>query len=133
METFNTEFITSSVDDFETKFDTLPTIDFESDFESVVTSPVRKEEQEKTITITENGTQEVVPDKDKVLNKVTVITDLVGVNAEEYKGSYEVTPKLEEQIIPTASKVMRNDMKIKEIPITTVSNASGGNTAIIGG
>lgn len=51
---------------------------------------------------------------------------------EEYKGSYEVIPKFEEQIIPTASKVMRNDMKIKEIPVVTVSNSSGGNTKIIG-
>ena len=31
-----------------------------------------KEEQEKTVTITENGTKEVLPDEDKTLSKVTV-------------------------------------------------------------
>ena len=91
------------------------------------------ERQTKAITITENGTVEVSPDANKVLDKVTVTTDVLTGDAEEYKGSYEVTPKLEEQTLQTASKVMRNDVKIKEIPITTVSNSSGGNTVIIGG
>lgn len=58
--------------------------------------------------------------------------EFVEGKAEAFEGPYEVTPKLEEQTIPTASKVMRNDMKIKEIPIATVSNSSGGNTVIIG-
>lgn len=35
-----------------------------------------KEEQEKTITITENGTTEILPDTDKALSKVTVVTDI---------------------------------------------------------
>ena len=37
-----------------------------------------KEEQEKTITITSNGTQIVLPDDDKVLSKVTVNTSIEG-------------------------------------------------------
>ena len=40
-----------------------------------------KEEQEKTITITENGTTEILPDTDKALSKVTVVTNVpVGVS-----------------------------------------------------
>ena len=35
-----------------------------------------KEEQEKTITITENGTTEILPDENKALSKVTVVTDV---------------------------------------------------------
>lgn len=35
-----------------------------------------KEEQEKTITITENGTTEILPDENKTLSKVTVVTDV---------------------------------------------------------
>ena len=132
MTNFKTEFKTCSVEDFETEFDTSTTEDFESSFKSVVASDVREEKQEKTVRITENGTHEVVPDKDKVLKKVTVVTDVIGGDIEEYKGSYEVTPKVEEQVLPTAEKVMRNDVKIKEIPIFTVSNNSGGNTVFIG-
>ena len=45
-----------------------------------MTPPVAsaKEEQEKTIDITENGTTEVVPDDGKVLSKVTVNVDVSG-------------------------------------------------------
>lgn len=129
---FDTEFIS---DGNEQIFDTEFVADeqtFDSEFHSVV-SDVQPEEQEKTVTITENGTVEVLPDGDKLLNKVTVITDVIGGDVDEYKGSYEVTPRLEEQTLSTAHKVMRNDVKIKKIPITTVSNTSGGNTVIIGG
>ena len=88
---------------------------FEAEFESVVTTGDPPERQEKTVTITENGTQEVVPDTDKFLSKVTIITDVIGANAEEYKGSYEVTPKAEEQILETALKVMRDDVTVHAI------------------
>lgn len=47
-----------------------------------------KEEQEKTIDITENGTTEVVPDDGKVLSKVTVNVDVAGGGAEEDFLSY---------------------------------------------
>lgn len=50
-----------------------------------------------------------------------------------YDGEYIVTPKLEEQTMPTKGKVMEDDVKINKIPITVVSNESGGNTVIIGG
>ena len=132
MQNFNSEFDTSPISDFNSNFDTLSILDFNSEFESVVTSPVREEKQEKIITITENGTHEVVPDADKVLKKVTIITDIIGGNVEEYKGLYEVTPKIEEQTLQTASKVMRNDVKINKIPFFKVSNDSGGNTVFIG-
>lgn len=91
------------------------------------------ERQTKEITITENGVVEIVPDSLKLLDKVTVTTDVIGGDVAEYKGSYEVTPSLDEQTLPTSRKVMREDVIIKEIPITKVSNTSGGNTVIIGG
>lgn len=84
----------------------------------------------KPITITENGEYYVGENADG-FNPVKV--DVIGGDVEEYKGAYEVTPKLEAQTLPTASKVMRNDVEVKEIPITRVSNTSGGNTVIIGG
>lgn len=102
---------------------------FDTEFHSVVIE-VKPEEQEKTVTITENGTTEVLPDENKLLKKVTVITDLVGVNAEEYKGSYEVVPSARKQVLETAKKVMRNDVTIQEIPYKETPNSGGRGTTV---
>ena len=131
MQNFKSEFGSSSVE-FDAEFDASPIEDFNSEFECVVTSPLREEKQEKSVVITENGTTVIVPDENKVLNKVTVVADIIGGNVEEYKGSYEVTPQVQEQTLSTARKVMRDDIKVKEIPYFEVSNNSGGNTVYIG-
>lgn len=49
-----------------------------------------------------------------------------------YEGEYSVKPKVEEQALPTAGKMMRDDMKILSIPFFSVSNSTGGNTVYIG-
>lgn len=54
-----------------------------------------------------------------------------GVN-EYYDGNYEVTPKVTEQTLLTAQKIMKQDVRIKEIPYFEVGNLSGGNTVYIG-
>ena len=54
------------------------------------------------------------------------------IGGEEYKGSYEVTPKVEAQTMPTKDKLLIEDMTIKAIPIFKVSNTTGGNTVFIG-
>ena len=51
---------------------------------------------------------------------------------DKYEGSYEVTPRLAEQKLLTAKKLMADNLVVREIPITCVTNASGGNTIIIG-
>lgn len=48
-----------------------------------------------------------------------------------YKEAYEVTPTMEEQVLPTRSKVMRDDVTVHAIPYTQTTNESGGYTAII--
>jgi N-acetylneuraminic acid mutarotase len=50
-----------------------------------------KEEQEKTITITENSTTEILPDENKALSKVTVVTNVAGGGA-EFNIAYGETP-----------------------------------------
>ena len=54
-----------------------------------------KEEQEKTITITENGTVEILPDTNKALSKVTVVTNVpIGVSenyAEAFNALYSAS------------------------------------------
>lgn len=54
-------------------------------------------------------------------------------SGEKYDGNYEVVPKIQEQKLPTKNKLLTEDMVVKSIPVIKVSNASGGNTVIIGG
>ena len=83
----------------------------------------------KPLTVTENG-EYYVDSKTDGFNPVKV--DVIGGNVAEYKGVYEVTPSVSEQILETSRKVMRENLKVKEIPYAEVSNASGGNTITIG-
>jgi hypothetical protein len=48
-----------------------------------------------------------------------------------YEGDYEVTPRVREQTLPTADKLLSEDVRIKEIPYYDVSNPSGGSTVYI--
>lgn len=57
--------------------DVLPDEGFNGMSKVIVAVPV-KEEQEKSITITENGTTEVTPDEGKTLSKVTIETNVAG-------------------------------------------------------
>lgn len=50
-----------------------------------------------------------------------------------YEGDYEVAPTVEEQILSTKEKTMRDDLVIQEIPVYKTTNTSGGYTVIIGG
>lgn len=53
-------------------------------------------------------------------------------DVDPYEGSYEVTPKVTAQTIPTAQKFLTEDMRINSIPYHDVKNTSGGNTIFIG-
>ena len=64
------------------------------------------------------------------MGEIHNVTEYIG--GEEYKGAYEVTPKVEGQTMPTKDKVLIDDMTIKAIPFYKVSNTSGGNTVFIG-
>ena len=61
------------------------------------------------------------------LNDFGEIQEVI-VNVEMYKGQYEVTPKLEEQVLNTKNKTLNKDMTIKSIPIHETRNDSGGYT-----
>lgn len=56
---------------------------------------------------------------------------VVGGDAPEYLGPYEVTPRLSEQVLQTANKLMRNDVTVEGIPSYRTSNLGGGYTVII--
>lgn len=55
----------------------------------------------------------------------------VSIGGEVYKGDYAVTPKVNEQTLPTKGKLLIKDVTIKEIPVFRVSNTSGGTTVYI--
>lgn len=52
--------------------------------------------------------------------------------ADPYTGDYEVTPAVESQTLPTAQKLMKQDMTIKAIPYFETSNDFDGKTVYIG-
>lgn len=62
--------------------------------------------------------------------EVTKVTEYIG--GELYEGDYTVTPKVKAQTLPTAEKVMVDDLQIKAIPFYNVGNTSGGSTVYIG-
>ena len=51
---------------------------------------------------------------------------------ETYKGSYEVTPTGGFQLLPTADRVLVDDILVHPIPYSEVSNEQGGLTVVIG-
>ena len=55
------------------------------------------------------------------------------IRQESYDGSYEVTPTIEQQILQTKNKTMIDDLTIKSIPYSEVTNTSNGITVTIGG
>lgn len=52
--------------------------------------------------------------------------------ADYYDGDYEVIPRLYDQDLSTQGLAMREDMTVKEIPITYTSNIFDGKTVVIG-
>lgn len=64
------------------------------------------------------------------LGTAIVVNQIVG---EEYEGPYEVTPKIESQMLATRNKTMIDNVTVLEIPYAEVTNPVGGKTAIIGG
>lgn len=48
-----------------------------------------------------------------------------------YGGPYEAIPKVEAQTLPTAKKLMTDDVTVHGVPFYEVSNDQGGNTVYI--
>ena len=57
----------------------------------------------------------------------------ITVDHEYYVGEYNVTPKIEQQVLSANDKLMTDDITVKAIPFYEVSNPQGGTTFIIGG
>lgn len=49
----------------------------------------------------------------------------------DYKGDYEVKPKLVDQVLPTKERSMTKNLIVKEVPVARVGNLGGGYTVTI--
>ena len=65
---------------------------------------------------------------------ITVHVDTVTRTSDDvpvYDGPYEAIPKVEAQTLPTAQKLMTDDVTVYGVPFYEVSNDQGGNTVYI--
>jgi len=63
---------------------------------------------------------------------IALIVQRVLAELKVYSGNYEVTPSTQKQQLPTAQAIMEQDLFVKEIPYSEVSNNEGGKTVNIG-
>ena len=88
-----------------------------------------------TIPMTVSASNQVMPMS--VSTSMQVIPMSLGaaymaINAHEYEGPYEITPRLYAQSLDTDGKLMEDDVTVYEIPVTRTTNPTGGLTVLIG-
>lgn len=90
----------------------------------------------QTISVEQTSSQNI--DIDTIpLQNIEVKQDGIHINittdeVPNYEGKYIVTPKVDEQTLPTAQTFLERDVTIEKIPYFEVTNNSGGMTASIG-
>lgn len=57
---------------------------------------------------------------------------VVGVAAEVYKGEYVVAPAVEDKLLPTKEKMLKDNITFLGVPKQSVDNPAGGKTITIG-
>lgn len=69
--------------------------------------------------------------QEPVTVQVDAVTRTSANDVPVYDGPYEATPKVEAQTLPTAKKLMTDDVTVHGVPFYEVSNDQGGNTVYI--
>lgn len=67
----------------------------------------------------------------KTTTSLEIKTGIIIAEGTPYDGDYEVVPTTFEQILPTKTKIMEEDVNIHSIPYHDISNKSGGRTISI--
>lgn len=81
----------------------------------------------------EGGSSIKLPTAGKYCDRDIVITAVGSAESyPTYEGTYDITPACEEQILFTADKILKQDIKVNQIPYAEVSNDKGGSTVTIG-
>ncbi|MGN1249166.1 MAG: hypothetical protein ACI4XW_03735 [Candidatus Spyradocola sp.] len=84
------------------------------------------------------GAQTIKGDANLLPENIAQGVSLFGVTGiheecpETYDGTYAVTPTPSGMVLPTARRMMREDLTVKAIPYYKVSNTGGGDTVYIG-
>ena len=69
--------------------------------------------------------------QEPVTVQVDAVTRTSANDIPVYDGPYEAIPKVEAQTLPTAQKLMTDDVTVHGVPFYEVSNDQGGNTVYI--
>ena len=69
--------------------------------------------------------------QEPVTVQVDAVTRTSANDIPVYDGPYEAIPKVEAQTLPTAKKLMSDDVTVHGVPFYEVSNDQGGNTVYI--
>ena len=72
----------------------------------------------------------VIP-QETITVHVDTVTRTASNDVPVYDGPYEAIPKVEAQTLPTAKKMMTDDVTVHGVPFYEVSNDQGGNTVYI--
>lgn len=67
-----------------------------------------------------------------MLRLEAVEKEIAGIKNGVYSGEYQITPTPEGFVLPTAKKLMEDNLTVRKIPYFEVSNPSGGKTVYIG-
>jgi len=67
----------------------------------------------------------MIQQEDILYGKISIAGPPIIVGSDPYTGSYEVTPKVSQQILPTENKSMTQNLTVKAIGYYAVSNPSG--------
>lgn len=69
--------------------------------------------------------------QEPVTVQVDAVTRTTSGDIPVYDGPYEAIPKVDAQTLPTAKKLMTDDVTVHGVPFYEVSNEQGGNTVYI--
>lgn len=92
--------------------------------EAIESISTEKEEQAKTVTITENGTQKALPDENKVLTEVTIVTNVPATPTQEVTKDLDMAAG--DQIIIPASGYNLSKATVKKPSTLVAGNIKTG-------
>lgn len=90
----------------------------------MITIPMQVAVNKVTLPMTVTATRQLIP--------MAVSASYVVSGAPYYEGDYEITPRLYQQELETAGKLMEDDVTVYEIPVARTTNPTGGLTVMIG-